>query len=339
MSRRTPSARTWVFKPVCAAVSVAGFVALLAAGCGSNGSSGSNACQCLPGESDDAGGSFLGGNAGSAGLDASIEENHVAVTILTLSCAGDCADVEAVPTGGHPPYAFAWDDGSTSATRRVCPKSTTNYHVKVTDTAITGEFARPSESVQVPLTADVLACPDGAAPPGALGDGGCGSSGGPSPAPGHYAGTITCGAGSRWQTYGAPGGSADGGPEITPDGGGGALGTISLDLSVDPSTGKPGGTWYFQWNLAVIAGGGALEGTFDCGGSQIDDTFVNSTWGLPGSNMTVITTGGLSGSLTAANASGPGAIEGFFTYTSAVGGNTGDTCIGSYTATLSPGDN
>jgi hypothetical protein len=324
MSLRTPR--------VLPAVSAAAFVALLAAGCGGNGS---EACECLLVGSDDAGGSFLGTNSGTSALDASIEENHVAVSIITLSCAGDCAEVEAVPTGGHPPYTFAWDDGSTNATRRVCPTATTNYHVKVTDTGSTGELAQPSESVQVPLTADVLACPDGSASPV---DGGCSSSGGPPPAPGHYVGTITCGAGSQWQTYGAPGGSADGGPEVTPDGGGGTLGTISLDLSVDPSTGKPGGTWYFQWNLAVIAGGGTLQGTFDCGGSQIDDTFVNSTWGLPGPNMTVVTTGGLAGSLTAATTSGPDAIGGFFTYMSAVAGSPGDVCVGSYTATLSAGD-
>jgi hypothetical protein len=330
MSVRTPIAWTRIFPPVCAA----GFAALLAAGCGSNGGT---ACDCLPvGSDDDAGGSFVGTDTGTSGpLDASIQENHVTVSILTLSCAGDCADVEAVPTGGHPPYTFAWDDGSTSATRRVCPTSTTNYYVKVTDSALTGEISQPAETVKVPLTADVLACLDGAA---ALGDGGCGTSEGPPPAPGHYVGTITCGPGSQWQSYGAPGGPADGGPEITPDGGGGALGTISLDLSIDPTTGKPAGTWYFQWNLAVIAGGGSLQGTFECGGSQIDDTFVNSTWGLPGANMTVITTGGLAGSLTAANTPGPGAIGGFFTYMSSVAGNTGDVCVGSYTATLSSGD-
>jgi hypothetical protein len=29
--------------------------------------------------------------------------------------------VEAVATGGQPLYTFAWDDGSTSASRQVCP--------------------------------------------------------------------------------------------------------------------------------------------------------------------------------------------------------------------------
>lgn len=114
---------------------------------------------------DDGGeGAFTGGGAsGSGALDAAIQENHVTVTIVTLNCAGDCADVEAVATGGHPPYSFGWDDGSTNAKRRVCPTSSTSFGVKVTDTGSTGEFARSPETVHVPLTARVLACLDGGA--------------------------------------------------------------------------------------------------------------------------------------------------------------------------------
>jgi hypothetical protein len=121
--------------------------------------------------SDEAGASFPGEDASaSAGLDAHIEENHVAVKIVTLACSGDCATVQAVATGGVPPYTFAWDDGSTSAQRQVCPTSSTSYQVKVRDTGSTGEVPRSPETVQVPLTADVLACP--AADAGASGDGG-----------------------------------------------------------------------------------------------------------------------------------------------------------------------
>jgi hypothetical protein len=132
-------------------------VALLVAACGG----GAINRYSLPVGSDDAGaGSFAGGDPGLSGVfDASIEQDHVTVTFVTLTCAGDCADVEAVATGGHPPYAFAWDDGSTSASRRVCPTSTTSYRVRVSDTAVTGELARPAETVQVPLAANVLACP------------------------------------------------------------------------------------------------------------------------------------------------------------------------------------
>jgi hypothetical protein len=145
-----------------------------------------------------------------------------------------------------------------------------------------------------------------------------------------------------WNSYGAPGGPADGGPTVVgADGGETALGSISLDLTVDPSTGQPGGTWYFAWNLAVIAGAGDLQGSYACGGSQIDDTFVDSNWGLPNGNMGVVSAGTLSGGLTAARMPGaPGAIEGSFMYTSIiVGGGTGDVCVGSYTAMPSAGDN
>jgi hypothetical protein len=131
-------------------------------GCGSKGDPG--ALGEVGTYDGDASGAFLGGDASAPGaFDAHIEENHVTITFVTVSCAGDCADVEAVATGGHPPYAFAWDDGSTSATRRVCPKSNTAYDVKVTDTGSTGEFAQAAQTVQVPLPAKVLACPDGGA--------------------------------------------------------------------------------------------------------------------------------------------------------------------------------
>jgi hypothetical protein len=128
-------------------------------GCGGNAGAG----YSLPVGEDDGGssGAFNGGDASALGpLDAHIEENHVTITFVTLSCSGPCADVEAVATGGHAPYTFAWDDGSTRATRRVCPASNASYQVKVTDTGVTGEVPRPPETVQVPLAAKVIACPD-----------------------------------------------------------------------------------------------------------------------------------------------------------------------------------
>ena len=140
-----------------------GSLAAVALGCGGGG----NAYSLPVGSDDASGGAFLGDDASSTGaLDAHIEENHLTITIVTLSCAGDCADVVAVATGGHPPYTFAWDDGSTSASRMVCPTASTSYAVKVTDTGSSGELARAAQTVQVPLTADVLACPDGGAAPG-----------------------------------------------------------------------------------------------------------------------------------------------------------------------------
>jgi hypothetical protein len=156
----------------------------LCSGCGSGGGNG------LGGEVgtyDPEGGLFSGAGdaSGPVGFDAHIEQNHVTVTFVTLSCSGPCADVVAVPTGGNAPYTFEWDDGSTSASRHVCPTSSTNYDVKVTDTGTSGELARPAETVQVPLKANVSACPDG-------GEAGAACDGGTvTPASGAYSGSYT----------------------------------------------------------------------------------------------------------------------------------------------------
>ncbi len=115
--------------------------------------------------------SSSGGGTTVSSLDAHIEENHVAVSIVVLACAGDCADIEAVATGGTPPYSFKWDDGSTNAARRVCATSDTRYSVAVTDTGTTGELARASQTAQSSVAADVMACPEG----GSLGRGDSGS--------------------------------------------------------------------------------------------------------------------------------------------------------------------
>jgi hypothetical protein len=135
-----------------------GSAAVLGGACG--GTAGGPHYNLLTGS--DAEGGIFAGDAGLPGpLDASIEENHLKVELITLSCPGECAEVEAVATGGHPPYTFAWEDGSTHPIREVCPTSNASYRVEVTDTGATGELSRPSETAQASLTADVLACPDG----------------------------------------------------------------------------------------------------------------------------------------------------------------------------------
>ena len=132
---------------------------VLALGCGS-GAHG----YSLDVGTDDGGTSLVlgAGDANVAGaFDAHIEQNHITVTFVTLSCTGPCADVVAVPTGGQAPYTFKWDDGSTSATKEVCPTSSTHYSVKVADSGATGELASAPQTVQVSLAANVIACPDG----------------------------------------------------------------------------------------------------------------------------------------------------------------------------------
>jgi hypothetical protein len=148
------------------------FPVCLAVGCGSGGAS-----DFVDVGSDDGGVFVLDGMAatGPAAFDAHIERDHVAVTFVTLSCSGACADVEAVGTGGYPPYTVVWSDGSTSATRHFCPAASTQYGVDVTDKGTTGELARAPETVKATLTADVVACPDGGAAPTDAGAAQCSS--------------------------------------------------------------------------------------------------------------------------------------------------------------------
>jgi hypothetical protein len=112
------------------------------------------------------------GDGGPSALDAQIEQNDLVVTFVTVTCSGGCADIQAVASGGHPPYHFAWDDGSTAAARQVCPSATKTYSVDVTDTATVGEVPHPAQSAKAQVTADVLDCPDASE---ALADGSTGS--------------------------------------------------------------------------------------------------------------------------------------------------------------------
>jgi hypothetical protein len=137
-------------------------------GCGGGGNGGAS----LPVGSDQSPGpgGFLDLDADTTGstatLDAYFTEKKVRVTFVTLQCAGDCADVQAVGTGGNPPYTYTWDDGSTSSIRHICPSSNKSYSVKVTDKGTSGEFPQPPATATVPLEAYVLSCADAGAPAG-----------------------------------------------------------------------------------------------------------------------------------------------------------------------------
>jgi len=135
-------------------------VVLVVTACGGNGSNPPN--SLLVGSDEDAGQFVVPLDGGGIEpLDAYFEQNQIHVTFATVSCAGSCALVQVVPTGGHPPYTVAWDNGSSSATRQVCPTATTAYRVKVTDTGSAGEIPMPPQTVDASLTTDVLAsCPD-----------------------------------------------------------------------------------------------------------------------------------------------------------------------------------
>ena len=159
---------------VCAAISVAA--------CDGTADS---SYSLIVGSDDGGGGSFSGDASASGVLTATVVENHMTITIVRVSCAGECANVEAVASGGHPPYTFAWSDGRTGAARTVCPTSDRSYQVTVTDTATSGELARAAQTAEASLTAEVLDCPDGGGP---TCDGGAPAG----VAPGQYVGTVYC---------------------------------------------------------------------------------------------------------------------------------------------------
>ena len=110
-----------------------------------------------------------GGGGGPGALDAHIEDDHVAVTLVQVGCAGSCATVQAVATGGRPPYSYVWENGSTNAVRQLCPTADSGYVVKVTDTGTSGEFGHPAQTAQAAVTAQVLNCSDAGADAGADG--------------------------------------------------------------------------------------------------------------------------------------------------------------------------
>jgi hypothetical protein len=93
---------------------------------------------------------------------------RMTIEVVTVKCAGECVDVEAVAHGGNPPYAFSWQDGESGAQRRLCPKASTTYAVQATDTAIdVDEFHYAAHSASAQVSASVLDCGGGGGKPGA----------------------------------------------------------------------------------------------------------------------------------------------------------------------------
>jgi hypothetical protein len=188
------------------------------------------------GNDDASGGSFTGGDAGTPdALAAEIEQNHFAVTFVTLDCSGACATVEAVASGGNPPYRFAWDDGTRVATLSACPTATKTYAVTVTDTATEGELARAPATARASLTANVIACPDG----------GSGDASGPSGPPVYWAtwaAPVTGSPGSAQGVLSPPGGDVQ--IAFTGEVGSGSAQTGGTTLSgVGPVTFLPATTY------------------------------------------------------------------------------------------------
>lgn len=121
------------------------------------------------------GGAAAGRDGGllSATLDVRVEDSErMKLEVVTLACAGDCAVVKAVASGGKPPYAFRWDDGSTSEERTVCLERSGQLSVTAEDTADDDdEFPYAGQTATTTLTATVLDCMDGDAAVSDCGEG------------------------------------------------------------------------------------------------------------------------------------------------------------------------
>jgi hypothetical protein len=95
-------------------------------------------------------------------VDIEDSNNHLVLTSASLSCNGDCIDVQAVPQGGNPPVTYKWSDGSTSATRHLCPTQAATVSVSVEDTASNaGEISYAGQTAMATLA---INCMDGGAP-------------------------------------------------------------------------------------------------------------------------------------------------------------------------------
>lgn len=100
-----------------------------------------------------------GGAGSGTNLQAHIEKDSVRVEVITVGCAGTCADVVAIAKNGEPPYTFEWEDGTTAPNRRLCPSANADYSVTVTDKGVQrGELRRPPQTAHALVTANVFDC-------------------------------------------------------------------------------------------------------------------------------------------------------------------------------------
>jgi hypothetical protein len=84
---------------------------------------------------------------------------EMAVEIVTVACAGDCVEVEAVARGGRLPYAFAWNDGVADAGRQLCARDDSAFTVSASDAPYeAGEFSYAGQTATATVQLDVLSC-------------------------------------------------------------------------------------------------------------------------------------------------------------------------------------
>jgi hypothetical protein len=160
---------------LCLLVAVGGCSATRHSSLGSDGAGGgAGADRLQPGSAGaiavahagDAGGDAIGVGVTDAGargeLHVSIlNPDNVVLSVVTLGCPRECVDVTAVASGGQTPFAYRWDDGSTEASRRLCPTQSAQFKVTATEASAAGvEFPAPPRSAVATLVVDVSACQD-----------------------------------------------------------------------------------------------------------------------------------------------------------------------------------
>ncbi|MBI2271746.1 MAG: SBBP repeat-containing protein [Bacteroidetes bacterium] len=93
--------------------------------------------------------------------DSVLKTNYIIVNPCTINaaaskatiCSGSCSNITATGSSGTSPYTYSWSSGGTSATINVCPVTTTDYTVMITDAL--GNYAATTTSITVytPLVA------------------------------------------------------------------------------------------------------------------------------------------------------------------------------------------
>ncbi|MBI2272126.1 MAG: hypothetical protein HYU69_17435, partial [Bacteroidetes bacterium] len=87
--------------------------------------------------------------------DSVLKTNYIIVNPCTINataststiCSSNCTNITAAGSSGTAPYTYSWNTGGTSATVNVCPATTTDYTVMVTD--VNGNYAATTTTVFV----------------------------------------------------------------------------------------------------------------------------------------------------------------------------------------------
>jgi hypothetical protein len=91
---------------------------------------------------------------------------ELTIEIVTLACASECADIQAIAHGGRPPYAFQWADGSTDPVRQFCRSADAQLLVTAVDTPDPdAELPYAGQIASASAAGDTIDCSAAGAPP------------------------------------------------------------------------------------------------------------------------------------------------------------------------------